>query len=183
MRELFEVYSVFFRIGALTFGGGYTMLPLLQAEIARSRKWVGEEDIIDYYAISQSLPGIVAVNNAMLIGYRRRASAGLLAAALGVVTPSVVIILIIAAFIKNFLHIGAVAHAFNGIRVAVAALIVGTAIDMGRKCLSDYRCIAIFLASLLMFALPEISPIEISPIVPVVAGAAVGVALKRRSGS
>ncbi|MDR3076146.1 MAG: chromate transporter [Synergistaceae bacterium] len=175
MRELFEIFRVFFKIGALTFGGGYTMLPLLQADIVRNRKWTSEEEIIDYYAMSQSLPGIVAVNTAMLIGYKRKGAGGLLAACLGMVTPSIIIILVIALFIKNFLGHAAVIHAFNGVRIAVAALITKTVFDMGLKSLIDAACLGIFAVSLLVFSFADISPI-----IPVLAGAAAGIALMRR---
>ena len=88
LKECLEIFVVFLRIGALTFGGGYTMLPLLQAEIAGKRKWAAEEDIIDFYAISQSLPGIVAVNTSMLIGYKKGKIPGLVSACLGMICPS-----------------------------------------------------------------------------------------------
>jgi len=172
MKELLGIFFVFFKIGAVTFGGGYTMLPLLNRDIAKNRRWASEEEIIDYYAISQSLPGIVAVNTAMLIGYKKRKVSGMLAAAFGVVFPSLAIILAIALFIKNFLGIEAAAHAFNGIRVAVAVLIVSTAVDMGRKCLIDLSSAVICVAALLAFSF-----IEISPIIPVLAGAAAGISV------
>lgn len=148
------------------------MLPLLQADIARGRKWAAEEEIIDYYAMSQSLPGIVAVNTSMLIGYKRKRAAGLIAACLGMITPSVIIILVIALFIRNILDYAAVTHAFNGVRIAVAALITKTVFEMGGKSLKDKACAVIFAASLLAFTM-----LDISPIIPVLAGAAAGIAL------
>jgi chromate transporter len=151
------------------------MLPLLQADIARKRKWAAEEDIIDFYAISQSLPGIVAVNTSMLIGYKKGKIPGLLSACLGMICPSIIIILVIALFIKDFLAIKTVQYAFNGIRVAVAALITKTAFDMGKKCLVDGACALIFAAALLVFTLADISPV-----IPVVAGGIAGIVLARR---
>jgi chromate transporter len=175
MGELFEIFRVFFKIGAMTFGGGYAMLPLLQADIARGRKWVAEEDIIDYYAMSQSLPGIVAVNVSMLIGHRKKGAPGLIAACAGMITPSIIIILVIAAFIKNFQSYRAIGHAFNGIRVAVAAMIIKTMLDMGGKSVTDWPRAVIFAASLAMFTFADVSPI-----IPVLFGAAAGVALMKR---
>ena len=174
-KECLDIFVVFFRIGALTFGGGYTMLPLLQTDIAKKRKWASEEDIIDFYAISQSLPGIVAVNTSMLIGYKKRKIPGLVSACLGVIWPSIMIILVIALFIKNFLAMKIVGHAFNGIRVAVAALIVKTAFDMGKKCLVDGACALIFAAARLVFTF-----VDISPALPVAAGGIAGIVLARR---
>ncbi|MDR3280514.1 MAG: chromate transporter [Synergistaceae bacterium] len=176
MKELLEVFCTFFKIGVLTFGGGYTMLPMLNRDIVKNLNWATEEEVIDYYAISQSLPGIVAVNTAMLIGYKKRNVSGMIAAALGVVCPSVIIILTIALFIKNFLGIESVMHAFNGIRTAVAALIVNTTVDMGRKCLIDPICVVIGIAALLAFTF-----VDISPIIPVVGGAAAGIAARARA--
>ena len=175
MGEIFEIFRVFFKIGALTFGGGYTMLPLLKAEIVRERQWATEEEVIDYYSISQSLPGIVAVNTSMLIGWNRRGVPGLFAACLGMVAPSIIIILTIALFIKNFLGHEIVIHAFNGIRVAVGALILKTVLEMGVKSLKDSVCVLIFLLSLGLFTFADISPI-----IPVLLGAAAGVILIKR---
>ncbi|MDR0652861.1 MAG: chromate transporter [Synergistaceae bacterium] len=174
-KECLDIFAVFFKIGALTFGGGYTMLPLLQADIAGKRKWAAEEDIIDFYAISQSLPGIVAVNTSMLIGYKKGKIPGLVSACLGMMCPSIIIILAVALFIKNLLAIETVGYAFNGIRVAVAALIVKTAFDMGKKCLVDGACVLIFVAALLVFTF-----VDISPVIPVLTGGIAGIVLTRR---
>jgi chromate transporter len=174
LKELWEIFSVFFKIGILTFGGGYTMLPLLQKDVVRRLRWVTDEDIIDYYAISQSLPGIIAGNTAMLIGYKKGGLPGLAAALLGVSFPSVIVILTIALFITNFLHLEAVGHAFKGIRVAVAVLIVNSAASMWKSGVKDKACAVIFLAAFLAFTMSKISPA-----VPVVLGAAAGVALKK----
>ena len=95
MSELLQMYLLFFRMGAVTFGGGYAMLPILRREIIQSRQWMDEETIMDYYALSQGLPGIIAVNVAVFIGYYRKKIPGALAAALGVVSPCVLIITII----------------------------------------------------------------------------------------
>jgi chromate transporter len=177
MKELIEIYYVFFKIGAFTFGGGYTMLPLLQRDIVVDRGWAAEEDIIDYYAISQSLPGIIAANTAMMVGYRRKKIPGLVSAVLGMISPSIIIILLIAHFIKNFLHIEFVRHGFGGIRVAVAALIFKTVLEMGEKCMGDKICLLIFAAALYVFTFASVSPI-----LPVMAGAAAGMVFKWRAG-
>jgi chromate transporter len=177
--EMFKVYldifMAFFRIGALTFGGGYTMLPLLLADIAGKKKWASEEDIIDFYAISQSLPGIVAVNTSMFIGYKRGKIPGLVSACLGVICPSIIVILVIALFIENFLAVKTVEYAFSGIRVAVAALIVKTVFDMGKKCLVDGACALIFVTALLVFTF-----VGVSAVIPVLAGGIAGIVLARR---
>ncbi|MDR2175147.1 MAG: chromate transporter [Synergistaceae bacterium] len=172
MRELGEIYAAFFKIGALTFGGGYTMLAILQQDVVRKFRWVTDEELIDFYAISQSLPGLIGVTTAMLVGYRKKKFPGLAAAAFGVACPSVLVILFIAMFIQNFLELRLVQYAFNGIRVAVAALIIHTALAMWKSSVKDKTCLFVFMATLLVFL-----SVGVSPILPVVAGAAVGMAV------
>jgi chromate transporter len=176
MRGLLEVFWVFFKIGILTFGGGYTMLPLLQKDVVQKLHWVTHEELIDYYAISQSLPGIIAVNTAMLVGYRRGKIPALVAAAFGVAAPSILIILTIASFIQNFSELESVRHAFNGIRVAVSVLILNTTISMWKSSVKDKTCVAIFLTALLVSTW-----VSVSPLFPVIAGAAVGLLKERKS--
>ena len=109
--------------GCGTFGGGYAMLPILQAEVVNKYHWATDEELADYYAVGQCTPGVIAVNTATFIGMKLRGVAGALAATLGVIFPSMVIITTIAAFLSNFAHIPAVADAFAGIRVGVCILI------------------------------------------------------------
>ncbi len=129
-RILWRLFTAFFRIGLFTFGGGYSMLPMLQREVVEKNGWSTETELLDYFAIGQCLPGIIAVNTATLIGHKQKGAPGGIAAALGVVFPSLLIITIIAAVLENFAHIPAVQHAFAGIRVAVAALITATVIRL-----------------------------------------------------
>jgi chromate transporter len=173
LRELGQIYAVFFRIGALTFGGGYAMLAILQEDVVRKFRWVTNEELIDFYAISQSLPGLIGVTTAMLVGYRKKKFPGLAAAASGVATPSIVVILFIAMFIENFLEFQFIQYAFNGIRVAVAALIINTTLAMWKSSVKDKACFFVFMATLAVFLF-----VSISPILPVVAGAMAGIAFK-----
>lgn len=133
IRDLCALFITFFKIGAVTFGGGMAMLPILDRELADKKKWTTSEELLDYYAISQSTPGIIAVNVATFIGFKRRKVAGGIAATLGVVTPSVIIISLIAAFISNFEQIVWVQKALRGINVAVAALLLYSVIGLARK--------------------------------------------------
>lgn len=133
IRDLCALFITFFKIGAVTFGGGMAMLPILDRELADKRKWTTSEELLDYYAISQSTPGIIAVNVATFIGFKKRKVAGGIAATLGVVTPSVIIISLIAAFISNFEQIVWVQKALKGINVAVAALLLYSVIGLARK--------------------------------------------------
>ena len=133
MKELFNLFFVFARIGAFTFGGGYAMLPMIQKEIVESRKWASDEEIMNYYAVGQCTPGVIAVNTATFIGYKLRRIPGAIFATLGVIFPSVVIITIIAAFISNFTHIEAVPHALAGINVVVSVLVLNAVIGLWKK--------------------------------------------------
>ncbi len=123
---------IFFKMGSFTFGGGYAMLPIIQEEIVNKRKWATDQEVLDYYAIGQSTPGIIAVNTATFIGYNQRGLIGGIVATLGIVSPSIVIITIIAMFFKNFQDYVLVQHALGGIRVVVAALILNAVLKMYR---------------------------------------------------
>jgi len=159
LKELWELFKVFAQIGVLTFGGGYAMLPMIQEEIVDKRGWATDEEILDYYAIGQSTPGIISVNTATFIGYKRKGILGAIVATLGIVFPSIVIITVIAIFFDQFEHYQIVQHAFAGIRVAVAALILNAIISMWQKAIKDYLGIIIFLLSFSVVAFLDISPI------------------------
>ncbi len=158
MKELLRLFLVFAKIGGFTFGGGYAMLPILQREIVDKRQWSTQEELMDYFAIGQCTPGIIAVNTATFIGYKRKGVFGGIFATLGVVAPSVVIITVIAAFIRNFQHIEMVQWAFEGIRAAVVALILSAVIKLGKKSLVDAATVAIFLIVAVLSAVTDLSP-------------------------
>lgn len=159
MPILLELYLLFAEIGGTTFGGGYAMLPILQRELVEKRHWTTEEDLMDYYAIGQCTPGIIAVNTATFIGNNKAGWFGGIVATLGVVSPSIVIITVISIFLKNFAELAVVKYAFDGIRAAVCVLILDAIIKLGKKSLKDMWCWIIFLAILLLSLLTDISPI------------------------
>ncbi len=152
------MFAVFAKIGGFTFGGGYAMLPILQREVVDKRQWATQEELMDYFAIGQCTPGIIAVNTATFVGYKRKGIPGGIFATLGVVAPSVVIITVIAAFIRNFQHIEAVQWAFEGIRAAVVALILSAVIKLGKKSLVDVATVVIFLVVAVLSAVTDLSP-------------------------
>lgn len=158
MKELLLLFAVFAKIGGFTFGGGYAMLPILQREIVDKRQWATQEELMDYFAIGQCTPGIIAVNTATFIGYKRKGVVGGIFATLGVVAPSIVIITIIAAFIQGFQHIEAVQWAFEGIRAAVVALILSAVIKLGKKSLVDVATVVIFLVVAVLSVVTDLSP-------------------------
>ena len=175
LHDLLILYTLFFRMGAVTFGGGYAMLPILRREIVQKHKWMDEENIMDYYALSQGLPGIIAVNVSVFIGYKQRKVPGAVAAALGMVSPCIIIISIIAFFLSNFQDNVYVQHALAGISVCVAALILDAVISMWKKGAQDPFGIILCLAMLALSVFTDISPILL-----VIACALLGVAAKWR---
>lgn len=137
IKNLWELFLAFAKIGAVTFGGGYAMLPILQREIVDDHHWATEEDLADYYAVGQCTPGVIAVNTATFVGTKQAGISGGIIASLGVVFPSAVIILLIAAFLQNFMDIGWVAHAFAGVRAGVVALILSSVIKLFKNAVLD----------------------------------------------
>ena len=159
MNKLLDLFLTFARIGGLTFGGGYAMLPILQKEVVEKRGWATEEELMDYYAIGQCTPGIIAVNTATFVGQRTGGVIGGIVATLGVVFPSLIIISVIAAFIQNFADLAIVQNAFAGIRVCVCVLIFYAVLKLWKKSVVDKITLVIFLAVMLGSILTDLSPI------------------------
>lgn len=176
MKDLFELFLTFCRIGGFTFGGGYAMLPIIQREIVDKKNWATDEEVMDYYAMGQCTPGVIAVNTATFIGYKFKGTIGAIVATLGVVFPSIVIITIIASYFSRFQEIPIVKYAFNGIRPAVAALIFNTVTKMWGKSVNDWVGIMAFIVSFLIVAFTKISPIFI-----VIVSAIIGVLTKTKT--
>ncbi|MBQ6878380.1 MAG: chromate transporter [Oscillospiraceae bacterium] len=181
MKELFELFLAFARIGGLTFGGGYAMLPMLQREAVEKQGWVTEEELMDYYAVGQCIPGVIAVNTATFIGNKVKGFAGAVAASLGVIAPSLVIIIAIAAFIQSFSELEIVQNAFAGIRVGVCVLIFSAIIKLFKKAIVDKFTLVLFSAVLLLTVFSGISPITFV-VVSAVAGIIVHVFFMEKGG-
>ena len=175
MNIYLDFFLTFAKIGAMTFGGGYAMLPILQREVVENKGWATEEELIDYFAIGQCTPGIIAVNTATFIGHKKAGILGAVAATLGLVFPSVVIITLLAGVIEAFSHIQWVQHAFGGIRVCVCVLICNAVVKLYKKAVVDRLTLLIFLAVAVgsYFA-------NISPVVFVVIAAVLGILLADR---
>ena len=133
MKVLFQLYIAWFKMGLFTFGGGYAMLPMIQKEVIEKYKWATEDEIMEYYAIGQCTPGIIAVNTATFVGYYQKGILGGIVATLGVVSPSFIIISLIAALISNFMEIEFVQHALKGINVAVCVLMFTSIQNLWKK--------------------------------------------------
>lgn len=174
MPLLLDLFCTFFRIGLFTFGGGYAMLPLLQREIVEKKKWATEEEILDYFAVGQCTPGIIAVNTATFVGFKEKKLSGAIFATLGIVSPSLVIITVIAALLSNFAHIAAVQNAFAGIRVAVCVLILNSIVKLWKKSVVDKLTLGVFIAVFLGSVLLS----HVSPVVFIVAAAVLGIVVR-----
>ncbi len=176
MKDLLTLFLAFARVGGFTFGGGYAMLPMLQKELVEKYGWTTEEELMDYYAIAQCTPGVIAVNVATLIGRKRKGIIGGIVATSGVVFPSFVIISIIAAVLNNFADLPIVKNAFIGIRACVCALILDAVIKLGKKAIVDTPSLIIAIIAFLVMCFLNPSPIYI------ILGAAVaGLLLKGRT--
>ena len=167
MKTLIQMFIIFARIGGFTFGGGYAMLPMLQKELVENKGWTTNEELIDYYAIGQCTPGIIAVNVATFVGYKVKGILGGIFATLGMITPSIIIVGIIAAFLKGFQDYEVVQWAFSGIRAAVVALILSAMWKIAKKSIVDIFAFIIFLAVAVLSYFTDLSPV----IFVVVAGA------------
>lgn len=169
MKELLELFLAFARIGGLTFGGGYAMLPMLQREVVENKGWATEAELMDYYAVGQCIPGVIAANTAVFVGNKVKGLAGAIAASFGVVSPSLVIIIAIAAFIQSFSELEIVQNAFAGIRIGVCVLILTAVIKLFKKAIIDKFTFALFAITFALAIFVDISPI-IFVIVAAVAG-------------
>lgn len=161
MVSLWKLYALFFKMGLFTFGGGYAMLPILQKEAVEKQKWITEEELLNYYSVGQCTPGIIAVNAASFIGYKLRKLGGLISATLGVISPSLIIIVLVAALLRQYMDNPYVQQAFGGIRICVIALIIDTVWDMWQKGIKDLRGYLVFAAAALLLWLFDLSAIVI----------------------
>lgn len=170
--KLRELYMVFFRIGGFTIGGGYVMLPMMQKEVVDGKHWVTDEDMVNYYALASSVPGVIAINTSTMVGYRMRGVVGAMAATAGMVTPSLCIIMFIAAFLTRFQENLVVQSAFNGIRVAVFAVMVMAVVRIGKKVIKDWIG---WILAILAFVL--VASFGVSPIIVILGTIILGVVM------
>lgn len=173
MNIYIDLFCSFAKVGVLTFGGGYAMLPILQREVAENKKWATEEDLMDYYAIGQCTPGVIAVNTATFVGRKIKGTVGSIIATLGVVFPSLVIIMAIAAFVNNFADAPVIKNAFAGIRACVCVLILNAVVKLWKKTVIDKITFVVFAAVFILSIF-----LDISPVIYVIIAAAAGIVIK-----
>lgn len=193
MNIFVDLFITFARVGVCTFGGGYAMLPILQRELVENKGWATEDQLADYYAVGQCTPGVIAVNTATFVGQSKGGILGGVCATLGVVFPSIVIILVIAAFLSNFMDIPWVIHAFNGVRAGVVALILSSVIKLLKNSVIDWPTRIIYIVVLVLagwkvfFSLPvgslgAVAEVVTSPVFLVICAGAAGLAVRAAKG-
>ena len=168
MQQLWQLFWIFFRIGAFTFGGGYVMIPIIQHEISEKEKLMPEEEVSELLVIAQSLPGMMAVNAATSIGYRLKGKKGAVACAFGVALPSFLIIILLASLILKYQNNPYLMGAFHSVRAVVVGMVIAAAVKMGKKCWKDPAQMAIVAVALIL------AVVGVHPFLLIVAGALAG---------
>lgn len=195
MNLYLDLFLTFARVGVCTFGGGYAMLPILQREIMEKKEWATEAELTDYFAIGQCTPGVIAVNTATFVGQKQKSIPGGIVATLGLVFPSIVIILVIAAFLQSFADLPVVIHAFAGVRACVCALILSSVLKLRKSSLVDGPTAVIFAVVLVLAVIGNFIAFDgntplgallnflLSPVVLVVAAGVAGLCIRGAKGA
>ena len=195
MNLYLDLFLTFARVGVCTFGGGYAMLPILQREIVEKKEWATEAELTDSFAIGQCTPGVIAVNTATFVGQKQKSIPGGIVATLGLVFPSIVIILVIAAFLQSFADLPVVIHAFAGVRACVCALILSSVLKLRKSSLVDGPTAVIFAVVLVLAVIGNFIAFDgntplgallnflLSPVVLVVAAGVAGLCIRGAKGA
>jgi len=178
--SLFNLFITFAQVGVMTFGGGYAMLPILQREVVESKKWCTEDELMDYFAVGQCTPGIIAVNTATFIGYKKRGNLGGLMGTLGMIFPGLVIITLISYVLDAFENNRYVQMSLAGIRVAVCALIIVAIIKLSKKSIIDIPTAIIAFGIFFIMLLYSVSPV-VFVIIGIVLGLFLSIMKERRA--
>ena len=174
---LFELFLCFAKIGLFTFGGGYAMIALIENACVEKKKWITHDEMMDITVIAESTPGPIAINCATYVGYKQKGFAGALAATLGMILPSFCIIFAISMFLDHFLEITWIAHAFQGIKIAVGILILDAAVNMLKKMQKKTQPRVIMICAFAAMLLINIFSVRISSIILMLTAGLVGLIL------
>jgi chromate transporter len=158
-REYADLFLTFVKLGCITFGGGYAMMPVLERELIRKKGWISMEEVLDYFTIAQVTPGVIAVNVSTFIGHKRRGISGGILATVGFVLPGVSLMTVLALVVARFAEYPAVRHGFAGIRIAVGALVVDTVLKLLKGVFKDRKGVAIFVLAFSLSAFFSLSPV------------------------
>jgi chromate transporter len=161
LKGYLSVFLAFLKLGCVTFGGGYAMIPVVDRELIKKRGWATMDEVMDYYTIAQITPGIIAINLSTFVGYKQKGLLGGFLATIGFALPGVTLITVLALFISNFADIPAVQHAFAGIRIAVGALILDTVIKMVKGVFKDIKALLIYIIAFALSVIWNASPMLI----------------------
>ena len=161
MKELMDLFWTFCRIGGLTFGGGYAMIPLIEQEVVNNKKWLNKDEFMDVLVVAQSLPGAMAINASIFLGYRIAGILGAISALIAVILPSFIIIILIAAFFMQFRNNYYVNAAFMGITAAVPMLVLVGAISLAKGIPKNLRSLITILISLIALIFFHINPVVV----------------------
>ncbi len=177
MNLLSELFVTFAKIGLFTFGGGYAMIPLIEHTCVEKKQWITHDEMMDVTVIAESTPGPIAINCSTFVGYRRKGWAGAIAATVGMVLPSLIIIYLISLFLDRFLEITWIAHAFMGIRIAVGLLILDAALKMIRKMKKEPLPCTIMICAFTAMMAADLFALRLSSITLMLAAGAVSLAV------
>ena len=180
MNKLIELYWTFLKIGSVTFGGGYAMLPILERELVEKRGWTTMDELRDYFSIGQCTPGVIALNVSTFIGEKRAGVVGAIATAAGFLTVPIALILVIAAFLTNFAELAVVQHAFAGIRVCVCVLIVQAVLRLWKRSVVDAFTLALYIVIFLLNAFGSMLPVKLPAAGLVLLAGAIGIVASLR---
>ncbi len=172
IKLLIELFATFFRIGSFTFGGGYAMIPLIEREVVENKKWVTSDEVIDVFAVAQSMPGAIAINSSTFIGYKIAGKRGAIIATAGVILPSLLIITLIAMFFSKVQDSPIVKAVFSGIRPAIVALILTAAIKVSKTSIVDKIGLVLSVLAVILVVV-----FDVQAIVVILGGAAVGLGI------
>ena len=172
IRLLWDIFLAFFKIGSFTFGGGYAMIPLIEREVITNKKWVSKEEVIDIFALSQSMPGAIAINSSTFIGYKIAGGIGSIVATLGVIIPSYLVIVVVAMFFAKFQNDPIVKAVFAGVRPAIVGLIFVAAISIGKASIKDRIGLIVMSVSVIL-----VTAFNVNAIFVIIGGAIAGVSI------
>lgn len=179
VKKLLHLYLIFLKIGAVTFGGGLAMYPILRREFIEDRGWITDEELTDYYAVGQCTPGVVAINVSTFIGNKRGGLPGGFAATFGFVTAPFLVIALLAASLRAFSEYPVVKNAFSGVRVCVCVLVVTAVSRLWRNSVKDWVTFSVFAFVFALCAAASLLPFSVSPAAVVAASALFGAVWRR----
>ncbi len=175
-KSFWNIYKTFFKVGILLLGGGYVILPLLQCELCEKKGWATGDELCEYYALGQSVPGIIAANMSIFVGYKLLGVRGAFAAASGIVTPAFLAIVLIAKILQEIIKLGFVQSIFWGVGVGVVILVLMAVKEMWSKSINDKFAFAIFLSAFLSSVF-----LRVSPVIIIIASAVAGIFYRLKS--